>query len=154
MGESHTVQAAMERGELTEDEAYFVLRFAGRVGYDKAIKRLAGRPLHKLRKWLVWFGGWEHPELSQWDRGVPAWEFRRRNEFSGKVRWLDPFPLSLFGGRVTFFSWGFQVKVRRGWLVASGAYANSLPTKLYWSPNGTPQHERARFFVGSDRRCA
>lgn len=149
--EPHTVEAAMTRGELTEDEAYFVLRFAGRVGYDRAIKRLAGRPLHRLRKWLVWFGGWENPELSQWDRGKPAWELRRTNEFTGKSRWADPFPLALFGHRIAFFGWGAQARVRRGYVTLSRGRAKGRLSKLYWSPDGTPQHPRARFFVGGQR---
>ena len=37
----HSIAAAMARGELTEEEAYFVLRFAGHQGYDKAIRKLS-----------------------------------------------------------------------------------------------------------------
>jgi hypothetical protein len=36
---SHSIQSAMERRELTEEEAYFILRFAGALGYDRPIAR-------------------------------------------------------------------------------------------------------------------
>jgi len=109
MLEPQNVQAAMARGELSEAEAYFVLRFAGRHGYNKAMARMdfSRLPLlRRARKWFVWFGGWEVPELSQWDSGRSAWEIRKGG------RWRDPFPLSLFGHRVTFFSGWFEYRWR------------------------------------------
>jgi hypothetical protein len=119
---SHTVADAMARRELTEEEAYFVLRFAGHYGYKNTMDRFHS-PLKRLRKWFVWVGGWEEPELSQWDRGEPAWKLSR-----------DPMPFSLFGHRVTFYGWGWSAKVGKGWLVWSRS------SGLYWSPNGTPSH--------------
>ena len=103
----HTVAAAMARNELTEEEAYFVLRFAGRHGYTKAMARMefARFPtLRRIRKWLVWFGGWETPELCQWDSGRARWEIVKNGRFR------DPFPLSLFGHRITFFSMWFEYR--------------------------------------------
>jgi hypothetical protein len=98
---SHTIKAAMARGELTEEEAFFVLRFAGHYGYETAIKRLEGRSLlSRARKWLVWFGGWEVGELCQWDLGWPAWRFDR-----------GVTPISFFGHRLTFFRGWFDVKI-------------------------------------------
>ena len=151
---SHTVRAAMEYSELSEEEAYFLLRFAGRVGYERAIRRLSGKPLHQWRRWLIWIGGWENPELTRWDRGKRAWEPVR--EWLGRLEWASPYPISLFGHRITFFGsrasgnpfalgW-FQVKSKflRGvitWYPYREA-GDARPT-LYWSPDGTPSHGRA-----------
>lgn len=144
----HSVEAALARGELSEEEAFFVLRFAGRLGYERAMRRLYG-PWHTWRKWLLWVGGWEHPALSQWDRGVPAWEvFVRRN---GRWRIADPTPFSLFGHRVTCYGWGWQVKCFKGYLVWVGR-REAAKWRLYWSPNGTPWHDRARGWIGKNER--
>lgn len=140
---NHSIESAMSLGELTEEEAYFVLRYAGRMGYDKAIKRLSPNPLKPLRRWFVWFGGWEKPELLQWDGGKPAWEFRYRDG-----RWKDPFPLSVLGYRLTIFGKWAQMKFGKGYLVASSGFAYKWPNSLYWSPDGTPQHPRARNIIG------
>ncbi len=144
---SHDIKAAMERGELTEEEAFFVLRFAGNLGYDRAIRRMKN-PLKVLRRWFVWIGGWETAELSQWDRGKKPWElFGSCGSLKGPKRYIkSPFSVSLFGRRITCFGWGIQVKTRRGYLCASSDYAGGLPTKLYWSPNGTPGHPEARMY--------
>jgi len=120
--ENHTVAAAMARGELTDEEAYFILRFAGHYGY-KYTMGLFDSPLKKLRKWFVWFGGWEKPKLLQWDSGEPAWNFSK-----------DPTPVSLCGHRFTYFGWGWELRIGGGWLVRSNT------SGLYWSPNGTPSH--------------
>lgn len=123
--DAHTVRDAMQRGELSEEEAYFVLRFAGRMGYKRAMNRL-GSPLKTIRQWVIWIGGWEIPDLMQWDMGKPAWQIGR-----------DPTPVSLLGHRATFYGWGWQVKVASGWLVYAKPYG------LFWSPNGTPSDPRA-----------
>lgn len=144
---SHTIEAALRREELTEEEAYFVLRFAGRIGYGEAIKRLDGQgPLRRLRKWLFWIGGWETARLSQWDRGKKKWEIFGRDHRTNRLKVNGLTPLSLFGHRITFFGWGVQVKWGRGYVTLSSDHADSGLTKLYWSPNGTPGHERARFY--------
>lgn len=145
---SHSIRSAMERGELTEEEAYFVLRFAGHIGYDKAIRRLQPSG-PRFRRWFIHLMGWEPPALSQWDRGCPKWDlFHTIPTPQGEKRVLtSPCPVSLFGGRVVCFGWGTQLKLFGGYLVASRDYANGFPTKLYWSPDGTPQHPRARMFA-------
>lgn len=147
MGDSHTIEAAMRREELTEEESYFILRFAGRMGYDKAIKRLSN-PFQVLRQWFVWFGGWESPALSQWDRHIPAWSFVGH---IGKKKYLkSPWPVSLFGHRITLHGkWG-QMKCFGGYLVASNS-VNTWANKLFWSPNGTPTHPRARLIFSSKK---
>ena len=138
--EPHTIEAALRRGELTEDEAYFVLRFAGRVGYSKAIKRLKG-PLKAARRWLVWAGGWEHPELGQWDRGEPPWEFFTRGRLN------SPTPLSFFGHRITINGCGenrwIDLRIGGGYM-----HARLDGSAVYWSPDATPQHPEAIHFVG------
>ena len=138
--EPHTIEAALRRGELTEEEAYFVLRFAGQLGYDKAIRRLSD-PLKVAREWLIWIGGWEHTELGQWDRGQPAWEVFRRGELR------DPTPVSMLGHRITInrcglYSW-VNVRFGSGYL-----HARLDGSTVYWSPNGTPSHPEAIHLVG------
>lgn len=143
---SHTIEAAMKRGELTEEEAFFILRFAGNMGYGKAIKRLTPSLMQPLRRWFIWIGGWERPELSQWDRGVKAWDIFGKDCVTGKTKVNGPTPLSLFGHRITFQCWGIRMKWGRGHLTWSSDYAYFKPTKLYWSPDGTPGHPNAKFF--------
>lgn len=145
MNEPQTTEAALKRGEITDNEAYFLLRFAGRMGYDDAMRRLTPWP-RRLRKWFVWFGGWEVPELMQWDRGMPAWEIRRED---GTIR--SPTPVSLFK-RLTIYDaprapW-VQLRCFGGYLTVSLVSSSSEGWRAYWSPNGTPGHERARCFVG------
>ncbi len=97
----HSVAGAMSRGELDEEEAFFVLRYAGHHGYKEAMRRLMPWSRFKrVRRWLVWFGGWEAPELSQWDRGAKAFEIKG-----------SPFPLSFFGGHVTLQRFGVDIDV-------------------------------------------
>lgn len=138
--ESHTIEAALRRGELSEEEAYFVLRFAGHLGYDRAIKRLSD-PLKVARQWLVWVGGWEPATLRQWDEGLPAW----RPFYRGKLQ--SPTPVSAFGHRITVNQCGASrwVNVRM-----FGGYLHVSLDKscVYWSPNATPSHPDAVYFVG------
>lgn len=129
----YTSAAAMARNELTEEEAYFLLRFAGHYGYERTIRRFDPW-WRRLRTWVVWFGGWECPELLQWDEGRPAFQVKG-----------DPYPLSLFGHLVTFYGGWLQLRWFGGWVVVSWKeriYA-------YWSPDGTPGHVRAKDLIGS-----
>lgn len=136
--EPHTVAAAMARGELDEEEAYFVLRFAGHYGYSESIRRLGGL-WKRLRHKVIWIGGWERPELLQWDEGLPAFEPRRRG------RWADPTPMTLFG-RITYYGWGIQVELKSTYLVVVFARRND-PGRAYLSTDGTPGRA-SRFFWG------
>ncbi len=98
----HSIRSAMARGELNEDEAFFVLRYAGNLGYAEAIRRLRPwSPLKRARRWLVWLGGWERPELQQWDQGKKAFEAKG-----------SPLPLSFFGHRITVNHFGFDIRPR------------------------------------------
>ena len=141
MSESHTVTNAMRRGELSEDEAYFVLRFAGRRGYGDAIRRMT--PWTKrLRKKFLWIGGWEVPELMQWDLGKPAWEPRREDG-----RWRPAYPVTLLDTLTVFGGW-WQLACFGGCLV----WAFNQGDGCYWSPDGTPGHPKARRILGRRRR--
>ncbi len=139
----HSIKAAMARGELSEDEAYFVLRIAGHHGYSESIKRLDG-PLRRARRWLVWFGGWESPELCQWDLGWPAWRFR---DSGGKLN--SPTPLSFCGHKVTFQNFSAHMQTRGGYLCVS--WDRRQGRKVYWSPDATPSNKDAVFYYGSKR---
>ena len=144
MMSAHTIQAAMWRGELTEEEAYFILRFAGRMGYSKAIKRLSN-PIKNIRQWFIWIGGWEYSELSQWDRGKPAWQ--PIEERQGKKRLQDPTPISLFGHTITVFDRWFEIKCFGGSLNVMFPNYHNADHWVYWSPNGTPQHPDAKVLI-------
>lgn len=137
MIESHTIENAMKREELTEEEAYFILRFAGHVGYDKAIRRIMGRPIYDLRRWFIWFGGWESAELNQWDSGWPAWHFK--NVYGGQ--WSTPYPLSILGHMITFYSDWFQVRLTKRWIFVFAPRTSGA----YISKDGTPQHPETKF---------
>ena len=138
----------MGLGELTEEEAYFVLRFAGRAGYSRAIGALtdvavpSGR-LRRLVRRRIWIGGWEHPELLQWDKGLPAFEPVR----DGKVR--SPYPIKI--GPLTLYGWGANLDVPGGCLVASWGRRSGWPVEVYISPNGTPHHPNVRWIAGPYR---
>lgn len=146
-GGGHSLQEALNRVNLTDEEMYFILRFADRLGYDRAIKRLTpGHPWQTIREWFVSIG-WEKPELMQWDGGCPRWVIFSRDCYTGKVRFHDPFPLSFFGHRITFQSFGVTIRLRRrSYLCFTSDFHAGFPNKLYWSPNGTPCHERTRMF--------
>ena len=82
---------------------------------------------HHLRHWFVWVGGWEKANGAGWN-----FFYRGAN---GKRRLLSPTPISLFGHRITFYGWGWQIRVGKRWLVASKA---GHPLQVYLSPDGTP----------------
>jgi hypothetical protein len=89
----------------------------------------------RLRRWVIWFGGWELANGEGW-----------RFEYG-------PTPVSLFGHFITFYGGGWvDVRVGRGTLVVffPGSHRRSVPgCHAYWSPNGTPGHERARLVLGN-----
>jgi len=80
----------------------------------------------RLRRWVVWFGGWETAK--------GGWQFRIPG-YARKWLWLSPTPVSLFGHRFTAFGWGWQVRVPGGWLVHSREDGRR---RLYVSRDGTP----------------
>ena len=106
--------------------------------------------LKRARKWLIWVGGWEHP----WSR--PASPVEQRNHGANAVicgtyfstRYPDgtragPTPISLFGHRLTFYGWGWQVRLFRSYFVWSG-YRKGQPARIYISRDGTPPRPNER----------
>jgi hypothetical protein len=85
---------------------------------------------HHFRHWFIWLGGWERANGSGWRLYLNTKKVGGGN----RKLWLSPYPVSLFGGRITFFGWGWDLKVKGGWLV----YSSIGRRKLYISPNGTP----------------
>lgn len=79
--------------------------------------------LSRVRKWFVWFGGWE--------RANGRWEFRLRHV--GRSLWLSPCPLSILGHRVTFYGHWMQMRWFGAWLVIDWRERHA-----YLSTNGTP----------------
>ena len=141
LDETHAVSAALARGELNDDEAYFVLRFAGHHGYREAIRRLNPDPWwRRARRWLVWFGGWEAPHLSQWDRGLPAFKIKG-----------SPTPLSLFGHRVTFQWFGFTVdlpgRLTRLCVYWRSGHSGPRIWRVFLSPDSTSS-SATHWFIG------
>lgn len=145
----HTIQAAMDRGELSEEEAYFVLRFAGRIGYSKTMRRLR-HPIKRIREWLI-RTGYETPELCQWDLGWPAWKWEK-----------GPFPLSFLGSRVVINGpdnnkWiEFRVNGGRFMISWNRTWDHNEKEKtwwsVYWSANGTPWDKRSVWFYDGLRK--
>ena len=82
--------------------------------------------LSRLRKWFVWFGGWE--------RADGRWQFRTPRTLGHRI-WMYPTPVSVLGHRVTFFGHWLQVRVSSGWLVV-----NFRERYAYVSANGTPNN--------------
>ncbi len=90
-----------------------------------------------LRKWLVWFGGWEKADGT-------GWKFRIN--YGHRIGWRNPYPLSVLGHMATFFSWGWQIRLSDNyWLVWAKR------TGLYVSSDGTPpdsgNYEKSGFFI-------
>lgn len=100
----------------------------------------------RVRRWIIWFGGWERYD----EQGRDSWRFRIRSSApdsflaqlprwkSRRWIWMDPTPLSLFGHRFTLFGWGWQLRVKGGWMVFSRKRYSDGERKLYISHDGTP----------------
>jgi hypothetical protein len=89
----------------------------------------------RLRRWLIWVGGWEQPD----GRGGASWRFSIPWTPEQRIR-LAPTPVSLFGHRVTFYGWGGNLRLPTGdYLVWSRC---DRAWRVYLSPDGTP---RGRF---------
>lgn len=84
-----------------------------------------------IRQWIAWFGGWEKANGE-------GWQFRSRSYARG-WRWHDPYPLSLFGHRVTFFGPWLNIKLPGGYLVWRWKPSKALNSPYaYISWDGTP----------------
>ena len=62
----------------------------------------------RILQWIVTFGGWQRYSPKQGTYRL--WRFRWDH---APHRLRDPFPLSLFGHRVTFYSFGVSIRLRR-----------------------------------------
>jgi hypothetical protein len=129
--EPHTIASAMQRGELDEEEAFFVLRFAGRHGYGEAMRRLnPDSLLMRAFRWVVWFGGWERPHLMRWREGGPRFQFRNQHG------WRSPNPVSILGHTATCYGWGLTI--RPPWVRNTLTFHWRRQRYAYLSPDGTP----------------
>jgi hypothetical protein len=138
---SHSIKEAMERGELDEEEAFFVLRFAGHHGYREAMRRLNPDPWWtRLRQWFVKFG-YETPHLCRWDLGWPAWK-----RLSGLT------PLYLFGKAFTFQWFGCVVEIagKRLCVYWRDRRQGPISMRVFLSPDCT-EGSATRWFVGKPR---
>lgn len=133
-----TIEAALERSGITADEAYFIIRLAGLHGYRASCKKLALSPLREYRQRFLWVGGWEVPDLTQADRGLPAWRFRLEGG-----TWMSPWPVEIMR-RLTVFSWGAQLWIFGTFAVVVWVRGESC---AYLPPDGTPSHA-TRFLWG------
>jgi hypothetical protein len=87
----------------------------------------------RVRQWIIWVGGWELANGK-------GWRFSVKTPYGDKIR-MGPTPVSLFGHRITFYGWGWDIKIPRyGWLVWS------RESGLYVSSNGTPPREDTKGF--------
>jgi hypothetical protein len=80
--------------------------------------------LKRVRRWFVWFGGWE--------RANGGWQLRIEYA-TGRKGWVHPTPVSILGHRATFFGHWMQVRWVGGWLVIDWRERHA-----YISSNGTP----------------
>lgn len=80
----------------------------------------------RIRTWFVWFGGWEKANQT-------GWKFTWRG-YGNKLKFHDPFPLSFFGHRLTFYGKWWNIRIGGGWFVKSA----SMKHTYFWSINGTP----------------
>ena len=135
MSDKHNPTEVIGRS-LTSEECYFLLRFAEHLGYKRAIRKLDPPIWRTMRRWIIWFGGWETCRLTQWDRGVPKWRFSITGGRGNRI-WKNPFPLGLFGHRISIQTFGINFRVHGGYLCLH-------KSSWYWSPNGTPQHDDAK----------
>jgi hypothetical protein len=140
--DQHTINDALAFTGLTEEEAYFLLMYAGWHGYGKAIDRLQPSRFRRWRqKHLIHFMGWEPPYLMQWREGTGNWVFRHKRTNNRK----DPYPIAVLGVLVLFGGW-LQLKIGRQYLVW-----NYRHRYAYTSPDGTPGHKDARAIFGMRR---
>jgi len=116
-------------------------------------------PLYKrIRKWFFWIGGWEKANCKGWrfsinserprqltsseKEKVKCMSHEERLQFAKTIPkenhriWLDPFPMSFLGHRITFYSWGMNLKVKEGYLYL--IWSKNEGRKCYISSNGTP----------------
>lgn len=90
--------------------------------------------LHHIRHWFIWFGGWEKANGE-------GWKILRRH--NGKFYIASITPVTIFGSRVTFYSWGFNIRIGYRWLVFSKFGGKR---KIYLSVDGTPNNANSWWY--------
>jgi len=113
--------------------------------------RDADAMVKRARRWIVWVGGWERPVRSADPNGMVVsshvwkpclWRHHGQGVRAFPRNLADSLtPVSLFGHRVTFFGWGFQLRPshrRSIFMVSRSGVRKGKPTKVYVSPDGTP----------------
>lgn len=82
--------------------------------------------LKRVRQWFLWIGGWEQANGAGWKFRTTRGNHRR-----------SPTPIALFGHRITWYGWGGQIRLRRGWLVFTKRI-HAEGRRCYISKDGTP----------------
>ncbi len=101
------------------------LRWNGEYWYED--EGMLRRALH----WLAWFGGWQaHSPRRPWSLGHRSLRERLRPSLLT--------PVTFFGHRVTFYGWGWELRLWGSKLVKS-------KSTLYLSPDGTPSNATVWF---------
>lgn len=93
----------------------------------------------RCRQWLIWIGGWEKANGKGWKFLI---------DYGHRKGLMSPSPISLLGHHITFFGWGWQIKIR------SGYYLVWSKSGLYISNDGTPPRSDLNkgFFIYRNRR--
>lgn len=82
----------------------------------------------RIRTWLIWVGGWELANGKGWRLflDMPG----------GKKHLMSPCPVSIFGHWCTFYGWGLNIKLNRGWFV--WVFRGYDEGRIYLSDDATP----------------
>src|SRR6266699_203698 len=84
----------------------------------------------RCRQWVIWIGGWEKANGTGW---------RLHCEYDTSIL-MSPAPVSVLGHRLTWFGWGWQLKLKRRY------YLVWSKSGLFVSHDGTPPSEQADGF--------
>jgi len=111
--------------------------------------------LKRIRRWIIWIGGWEKANSSGWKFTI---EHTHCNRKTGRIttihRYLDPTPISLFGNFLTIQPFGIHISTRWGYLCWSWRKLMQERPNLghcYLSPNATPS-AATKWFWGKNRK--
>lgn len=105
----------------------------------------ARSPWLRLRQWVVRPMGWEN--VNRDDRTHPyrhRWQFRYPFTVAGaggkqRLAWRDPFPLIILGGRIVFFGWGGNIRLRSSYLTWTYKRGRRQHFRAYIATDGTPR---------------
>lgn len=83
--------------------------------------------LRRIRQWFIWVGGWEKANGA-------GWQLIGTHSQSLK----SPAPIAILGHRAVWYSWGWNIRLGRGWLVYTRKKYADGGRQLYISKDGTP----------------